>query len=130
MLTLALTSVALPARPLPLIGQMEIGTTWSPGRPPVGTTVTFTTTVSDNDGAVRLATICYGDGSSCDGDSRSLTTTQLLTACVFGDNWGPRQWSHKYTRSGTFQVSVTVTTRGCPGMPEETRSYSATVTIG
>lgn len=130
MLALALMSVALPARPLPLVGQMEIGNTWSPGRPPVGTTVTFTTTASDNDGAVRQVTICFGDGSPCQSDSRSLTTAQLLTACVFGDNWGPRQWSHKYTRSGTFQVTVTVTSRGCPVVPDETRSFSATITVG
>jgi hypothetical protein len=128
-LALALASVAAPARPLPLLGQMEISLTWSPGHPPVGGTVTFIGTASDNDGAVREARICYGDGI-CEGDSIALSSLQLLNACVFGDNWGPRSWQHRYTRAGTFQVKLTVTSRGCPIVPDETRSYTASITVG
>jgi len=120
----------MPARSIPAAGQMELSLSWSPGRPPVGVTTTFTATASDNDGAVRSARLCYGDGTPCDEEVRLLTTAQLVNACVFGDNWGPRQWSHKFTKSGAYPVTLTVTTRGCPGFPDETRSLTTTVTVG
>lgn len=102
--------------------------TWSPGTPPRGVTVTFTASASDNDGAVRVARLCFGDGSPCLSDHQSLSSVQIATACVFGGYWD-RQWQHKYTSPGNYFPTVTVTTRGCPGMPDETRSYSAKITV-
>ena len=101
---------------------------WSPGTPPHGGTVTFTTTASDNDGAVRVAQICFGDGSPCQTDSTSLSTLELTLACVFGDNW-TRQWQHRYLTAGNYFPTLTVTTRGCPAVADESMSYTAKITV-
>lgn len=126
MLMLVLTSVAVPARPLPLLGQLEVSMNWSPGTPPVGSTVTFTTTAADNDGAIRHARLCFGDGSPCE---EVVAPSDPVRGCVFGDNWGPKTWHHRYTRIGDFFATITVTSRGCPLVDDEVRSFTAKISV-
>lgn len=127
-LAIAVASLATPARPLPLVGSLSLSIAWSPGVPPVYRDVTFTTTATDNDGAVRVATLCYGDGTACSSDFESPSSVDLAFACVFGDNWS-QGFTHRYTRSGSFPVTLTVTTRGCQGLPDETESLTYTITV-
>ncbi len=128
-LSLALASVPALARPLPFLGTMQISLSWSPGNPPPGVTTTFHATASDGDGSVRIATICYGDGSPCQYDTRSLSPTELAIACVLGDNWD-HQWRHRYMNPGRYRVTLTVTSRGCPVVDDETQSLTSEITVG
>lgn len=126
---LALSCASLPSHALiPGVGRLEIVLAWSPGSPSSGTTVTFTGAATDNDGTVVEATLCFGDGSPCRTIVEPRTPMELALACALGDGWTER-WLHKYTRTGSFTARLTVTTRGCSGLPDETASTSAQISV-
>lgn len=113
---------------LPLVGELQAGMVWSPGTPRPGTTVTFTTTASDGDGAINFARMCWGDSTGCNADASAPALSEQLAACAFGDNWS-RQWTHKYIASGDYQVTLFVSSRGCPALPDETAQITYTIRV-
>ena len=126
---LAATCFALPASAVPMLGQLDTSIAWSPGHPPAGVNVTFTATASDNDGTVRFAQICYGDSTCSSPDYPAKTSQDYQIGCIFGDNY-THQWTHAFPRAGTFMVTLTVTTRGCPGFDDETKPLSLSMRVG
>lgn len=128
-LALVCASVPFVAHPIPVLGQLTTNLTWSPGAPPVGTTVTFTATASDGDGAIVVGTICYGDGSPCQSEASSPSLVEQATACLLGTNWS-NQWSHRFMRTGDFRVTLSVISRGCPGSADESKTIGYTLRVG
>ena len=125
LLCLALTS---PASAVPGLGQLHPFVAWSPGIPAIGENVTFAASASDNDGNVRVATMCFGDGSPCLTEILYPSPIDAAVACVNGSYWS-REWLHRYARSGTFRVTLSISTRGCFGLDDKTGSVAYNITV-
>ncbi|GAC1421344.1 MAG: hypothetical protein NVSMB57_14940 [Actinomycetota bacterium] len=121
-------ALASPATALPFLGQTQMNLTWSPGIPAIGENVTFAASASDNDGNVRVATLCFGDGSPCSNEILYPSPIDTALSCVRGSEWN-RQWQHRFPRSGTFRMSFTVSTRGCFGLHDKTASVAYDITV-